>query len=197
VRRRLMQAGVAAVVVASALVGCSSGDKGDASGGTTAPTAGAKQSSPAASGNSSSAPSGSESGKVEPAQRREIKVDEVKKFSSDKAAYTLTVNKLVVNDYYIEADVRLVNDGTEQLMAWYGASTSSPRLYDDRGREFAFQPQAGGKDRILYLKGGEGLDATIVFAGRLDDSAKSLTLDFTKVNEIYNQVQFEIPVRSS
>lgn len=182
---RSVVAAIACAVLA--LTGCSGGS-GD---GATTPDG--SQSAPA-----SEAPaSGKASAKVEPAKRQEIAVDEVKEVSTKDAAYTLTITKVVVNDFYIEAEVRLVNNGTNALQAWYGSASSAPRLFDDRGREYPFQVQAGGDNKSLRLEAAEGLDASLVFAGRLGPDVKALTLDFQKIDSIYNQVEFEIPVKSS
>ena len=183
---------VAAIACAVlALTGCSGGS-GD---GATTPDG--SQSAAASEAPASGKASASASAKVEPAKRQEIAVDEVKEVSTKDAAYTLTITKVVVNDFYIEAEVRLVNNGTNALLAWYGGAPSAPRLFDDRGREYPFQVQAGGDDKSLRLEAAEGLDASLVFAGRLGPDVKALTLDFQKIDPAYNQVEFEIPVKSS
>lgn len=186
---RSVVAAIACAVLA--LTGCSGGS-GD---GATTPDG--SQSTAASEAPASGKASASASAKVEPAKRQEIAVDEVKEVSTKDAAYTLTITKVVVNDFYIEAEVRLVNNGTNALLAWYGSAPSAPRLFDDRGREYPFQVQAGGDSKSLRLEAAEGLDASLVFAGRLGPDVKALTLDFQKIDPIYNQVEFEIPVKSS
>lgn len=186
---RAVVAAIACAVLA--LTGCSGGS-GD---GATTPDG--SQSAAASEAPASGKASASASAKVEPAKRQEIAVDEVKEVSTKDAAYTLTITKVVVNDFYIEAEVRLVNNGTNALQAWYGSASSAPRLFDDRGREYPFQVQAGGDNKSLRLEAAEGLDASLVFAGRLGPDVKALTLDFQKIDAIYNQVEFEIPVKSS
>lgn len=186
---RSVVAAIACAVLA--LTGCSGGS-GD---GATTPDG--SQSAAASEAPASGKTSASASAKVEPAKRQEIAVDEVKEVSTTDAAYTLTITKVVVNDFYIEAEVRLVNNGTQALQAWYGSASSAPRLFDDRGREYPFQVQAGGDNKSLRLEAAEGLDASLVFAGRLGPDVKALTLDFQKIDSIYNQVEFEIPVKSS
>ena len=185
---RSVVAAIACAVLA--LTGCSGGS-GD---GATTPDG--SQSAAASEAPASGKASASASAKVEPAKRQEIAVDEVKEVSTKDAAYTLTITKVVVNDFYIEAEVRLVNNGTNALQAWYGGA-SAPRLFDDRGREYPFQVQAGGDNKSLRLEAAEGLDASLVFAGRLGPDVKALTLDFQKIDPAYNQVEFEIPVKSS
>ena len=186
---RSVVAAIACAVLA--LTGCSGGS-GD---GATTPDG--SQSAPASEAPASGKASASASAKVEPAKRQEIAVDEVKEVSTTDAAYTLTITKVVVNDFYIEAEVRLVNNGTNALQAWYGGASSAPRLFDDGGREYPFQVQAGGDNKSLRLEAAEGLDASLVFAGRLGPDVKALTLDFQKIDPAYNQVEFEIPVKSS
>lgn len=192
--RRSMASGVVATVLAAALLaGCSGSGDGDETSTDASTETSQTQDADAPS------PDASESEEaIEPAEHQEIKVDEKKTHSDQDAAYTMTVNKAVINDYYVEVEIRLVNDGTKEFMAWYGSSNSSaPRLFDDRGREFEFQPQAGVEGKSFYLRGGEGVDAVLVFAGRVDPTAKALTLSFDKINPIWNQVEFTIPVKGS
>lgn len=112
--------------------------------------------------------------------------------SSDEAAFTLTTHRVLVHDYYVEAEVTLVNDGDEQLAGWYGSSSSSPNLFDDRGRTYAFQVPAGYDGEILWLQPGEGAEAVLVFAGRVDPEARQLTLDFSDLGEVWSQVDFQV-----
>ena len=135
---------------------------------------------------------------VEPAKVRTIEVNEEKSFSSKDAALTFTVHKVVINDFYVEAEITLINDGTKKLNAWYGSSgTFAPRLFDDQGRDYPFQVQPGGKGQSVRLKAGEGLNAVIVFAGRVDPQARQLTLDFTELDsnaEAWSLITFDVPV---
>lgn len=118
--------------------------------------------------------------------------------STDEEAFTVTVNKAIVNDYYVEVELRIVNDGDKALTLWSDHATyKAPRLFDDKGRTYAFRPEAGAKDSRLSLQGAEGLDAVLVFAGRLDATAQRLTLDLSEMGDHFNQVEFAIPVKAS
>lgn len=135
---------------------------------------------------------------VEPAEQQTIEINEEKAYSSESGAYTLTVHRAVVNDFYVEVEITIVNDSDQEIGIWYGARHSSPRLFDDRGRVYAFQIQAGGDNEMLHLASGEGLDAVLVFAGRVDSKARELTLDFTELPDYRNvewpQMTFDIPL---
>lgn len=140
-------------------------------------------------------PTSSDGTVVEPAQTQTIKIDETQSQSTKDEAFTLTVHKVVVQDYYVEAEITLVNDGDDELDAWYGNSTvSSPQLYDDRGRTYAFRPQAGGDSETLRLLPGEGVEAVLVFAGRVDKDARSLTLDWSELGDAWSQITFDVPL---
>lgn len=134
---------------------------------------------------------------VEPAAARTIEVDESESNSDERDAYTLTVHRVVVNDYYIEAEITLVNDGDQRLKTWYGSSNTSLRLFDDQGREYPFQVQAGGDSGSLILESGEGVDAVLVFAGRLHPEVEQLTLDFESIGARWPQFVVAVPPGSA
>ncbi|ANS80210.1 hypothetical protein SGUI_2814 [Serinicoccus hydrothermalis] len=138
-----------------------------------------------------------ESTAVEPAEPQTVELEETRHVSEDEEAFSVTVHDVSVHDYYVEAEVTVVNDSDDELATWYGASNNSPRLYDDRGREFTFQPQAGGEGETLYLQGREGVDAVFVFAGRVDPETSSLTLDLEALGESWSQLTFEVPLGGS
>lgn len=134
-------------------------------------------------------------GPVEPAEPRTVEVGETYEYSEDGTAYTVTVHRVVVNDYYVEAEVTIVNDGNKRFLTLY-TSSSMPALYDDRGREYAYQQHAGSGEQ-LFLESGEGLDAVLVFAGRLDPQARTVTLDLGRMGgseDPFQQAIFEIQV---
>lgn len=135
---------------------------------------------------------------VEPAEPRTIEIGETESFSDEDAAFTLTVHRLVVNDYYVEAEITVVNDSDQQLRTWRGGgSSASPRLYDDRGRRYTFQAQPGSDGGQLILLPAEGLDAVLVFAGRVDPEAGRLTLDLSEIGDDWSQMTFEVPVEDA
>lgn len=186
----LARTGVVAALLVATLAGCSSSGKADE------PTKSGTETSTSAS--VEPAPSGSASDKVTPAKKRTVTIDEKKVYNDKDAAYTLTVNKAVINDYYVEVEIRIVNDGAKTLSTWYGSDGSSaPRLFDDRGREFQFQPQAGGKDTTFRLDKGEGVDAVLVYAGAVGAEAKTLTFSWDSIGPIWNQVEFTFPAQGS
>lgn len=133
---------------------------------------------------------------VEPAQAQTVELGESMSVSTEESAFTITVHRVLVHDYYVEAEITLVNDADDELKTWYGSATAgSPRLYDDRGRTYAFQVQAGGDDQTLRLQPGEGVDAVLVFAGRVDAEATALTLDFSEIyGDGWSQVSFDAPL---
>ncbi|GAA4397333.1 hypothetical protein GCM10023153_21120 [Ornithinibacter aureus] len=187
---------VAALAVAAtlALTACSSDDKAtfDAS-------EGGQQSSQSTEGSEGSTGSASGSAEaVEPAKAQTIEVNETKTSSTERAAVTLTVHKVVINDYYVETEVTLINDGAGEVNAWFPSDFSGPQLFDDQGLKYLFQGQASGKQ--LVLQGGEGVNAVLVHAGRVGPQARTLTLDFTAINprnkELWSQMTFDIPVGS-
>lgn len=135
---------------------------------------------------------------LEPAAPRTIEVDETESFGDGDTAFTLTVHRVVVNDYYVEAEVTLVNDSDETLRTWRGGgSRSAPRVYDDRGRDYPFQAQPGSDGSQLTLQGSEGLDAVLVFAGRLDPDSRQLTLDLSEIGSDWSQMTFEVPIEDA
>lgn len=179
-----------AIVAAFALSACGGGE-GDEAPSTTASATGESQA--AESGSASSDESA-----VEPAEPQTIEIGETQTVSKEGEAFTLTVHKVVVQDYYVEAEITLINDGDDDLEAWYGhSSVSAPLLYDDRGRSFAFQPQAGGKGESLRLLPGEGVEAVLVFAGAVDTDAQSLTLDWSELGDNWSQVTFDVPLQGA
>lgn len=132
---------------------------------------------------------------VDPASEQTIDVGESIERSSEEAAFTLTTHRVLVHDYYVEAEVTVVNDGDDGLSTWYGASgTYSPNLFDDRGRTYAFQVPAGYDGESLELQPGEGVEAVLVFAGRVDPEARQLTLDFSDLGDLWSQVAFDVPL---
>lgn len=131
---------------------------------------------------------------IDPAAEQTIELEESMDRSSEDEAFTLTTHRVLVHDYYVEAEVTLVNDGDEQLAGWYGSSSSSPNLFDDRGRTYAFQVPAGYDGESLWLQPGEGVEAVLVFAGRVDPEASQLTLDFSDLGEVWSQVDFQVPL---
>lgn len=135
---------------------------------------------------------------VAPATEQTIEVNETLSVSEEDAAFTLTVHRVVVRDYYLEAEITVVNDGAEELPTWYGSGNGStePRIYDDQGRVYPFNVQAGGDGQSLKLEPGQGVDAVLVFAGRLDPSAQSVTLDFEELGSAWAEVIVEVPVGS-
>ncbi|WP_298889459.1 hypothetical protein [uncultured Serinicoccus sp.] len=133
---------------------------------------------------------------VEPAAERTVEVEESESVSTEDVAFTLTVHRLVVHDYYLEAEVTVVNDGTESVDTWYGSGNGStePRVFDDRGRVYPFVVQAGGDGQRLTLEPGQGVEAGLVFPGRLDPDAEQVTLDFEAIGGEWEGLLFEIPV---
>lgn len=133
---------------------------------------------------------------VEPAEQQTIEINEERAKSGDWGGYTLTVHRVTVQDYYVEAEITIVNDSPATLPTWWGGNHSRPRLYDDRGREYRFQVQAGGDGDRLSLEGGEGLNAVLVFAGKVDADARSLTLDLSELGGLsdvdWGQMTFDI-----
>lgn len=189
-----------ALVGALALVGCS----GDGEGSPATVTVTADAPGNAADGSAETGTGDADAGDeateevIEPAEQQTIEIGEEKAYSSESGAYTLTVHRAVVNDFYVEVEITIVNDSDQEIGIWYGARHSSPRLFDDRGRVYAFQIQAGGDNEMLHLASGEGLDAVLVFAGRVDSKARELTLDFTELPDYRNvewpQMTFDIPL---
>lgn len=135
-----------------------------------------------------------EAAAVEPAEPQTVELEETRDVSGDDEAFTVTVHDVSVHDYYVEAEVTVVNDSDSQLTTWYGGTTSAPRLYDDRGREYTFQPQPGGEDQRLRLEGREGVDAVLVFSGRVDPETSSLTLDLEDIGTSWSQLTFDVPL---
>ncbi|WP_151525942.1 hypothetical protein [Serinicoccus kebangsaanensis] len=133
----------------------------------------------------------------EPAQPQTVELDESRTVSEDDTAFSVTVHDVSVHDYYVEAEVTIVNDSDRQLATWYGGNASSPRLYDDQGREYTFQPQPGGDGSTLLLEGREGVDAVFVFAGRVDPETTGLTLDLQELGGPWSQLTFEVPLGGS
>ncbi|MDO5739852.1 MAG: hypothetical protein Q4P07_06855 [Ornithinimicrobium sp.] len=132
---------------------------------------------------------------IEPAQPQTVELEESISRSAESESFTLTTHRVMVHDYYIEAEITLLNDADSVLSAWFGSANSGPQLFDDRGRTYPFQVQAGGDKKILQLQSGEGLDAVLVFAGRLDPDARALTLDFSELSaDTWSQVTFEVPL---
>lgn len=134
---------------------------------------------------------------VEPAQTQTIEINDEQSYSGEDSAFTLTVHRAVVNDYYVEVEITIVNDGDTRLDTWYGGGwRQMPRLFDDQGRIYPMQVQAGGDSETLRLSSGEGLDAVLAFTGRVGDNARSLTLDFSEMNfdDSWNQMTFDIPL---
>lgn len=178
-----------AVAAAFALSACGGGE-GDESAST---TASATEESQAAESESDS----SDEGAVEPAEPQTIEVDETLSNSTEDDAFTLTVHKVAVQDYYVEAEITLVNDGDGKLNSWYPSDNYlAPRVYDDRGRTYAFQPQAGADGRLRLLPG-EGVEAVLVFAGRVDPEARSLTLDFSDLGNAWSQISVDVPLQDA
>lgn len=185
--RRLAGLAVAATLALSA---CGGGEADPTASTTEATTEGdtAKETGPASSDGTV----------VEPAQPQTIEVGETQSNSTKDVAFTLTLHKVAVQDYYVEAEITLVNDGDDDLKAWYGhSSVSSPQVHDDRGRTYAFQPQAGGEGESLRLLPGEGVEAVLVFAGRVDPEARSLTLDFSELGDSWSQISFDVPLQDA
>ncbi|WP_298751547.1 hypothetical protein [uncultured Serinicoccus sp.] len=133
---------------------------------------------------------------VEPAAEQTVEVEESESVSTEEVAFTLTVHRLVVHDYYLEVEVTVVNDGTEPVDTWYGSGNGStePRVFDDRGRVHPFAVQAGGDGQRLTLEPGQGVDAGLVFPGRLDPDAEQVTLDFEALGPEWEGLLFEIPL---
>lgn len=136
---------------------------------------------------------------VEPAEERTIEVNEVIEYAGEDSAYTFTLQRVVIHDYYVEADVTLVNDGTRDLGVFSQHSGVFLKLYDDRGRTYEWVPPAGADSMMTKLVAGEGMNVTHVFAGRLSPQARSLTLDFSEATGLgaakpYRDVVIEIPV---
>lgn len=132
---------------------------------------------------------------VEPAEAQTIEIGEEKTYSGEKGAYTMTVHRAVVNDYYVEAEITIINDGDSGITLWSGGN-NKPRLFDDRGRDYGYQLHAGA-DGLLRLEAGAGMDAVLVFSGAVDETASSLTLDFSDLTSWdveWNQVTFDIPL---
>ena len=186
------RAAAGATMLALALSGCSGGDAtfegpGEATSPAAEQTTAPGESAPAS-------PSGTASASVQPAADRTVEVEEVRKVTDDDVALTLTLHRVTVHDYYIEVELTAVNDADDQVTLWYGDQLN-PTLFDDRGRQYRYQVQAGYESRGLELRGGEGVDAVFVFAGALDPDATSLTLGFEKlVTEGLKRETFEIPV---
>jgi hypothetical protein len=192
------------LVAALALAGCSSTPEA------TFEPAASDAAAPADDGTATATDTGSDSGTgtdeaaateveaVEPAEPRTLEIGETESFSDEDAAFTLTVHRLVVNDYYVEAEITVVNDSDDQLRTWRGGgSSASPRLYDDRGRGYTFQAQPGSDGGQLILLPAEGLDAVLVFAGRVDPEAGRLTLDLSEIGDDWSQMTFEVPVEDA
>lgn len=135
---------------------------------------------------------------LEPAQGRTIEVNEALTHSGEREAFTVTVHRVAIHDYHVEAEVTIVNDGANQQKAWFGATNCcAPRLFDDRGRVYTFQIQPGGKNESVTLQGGEGVNAVLVFAGRVDSEATELTLDFTEIlsdEDAWSLITFDVPI---
>ena len=186
------RAAVLAVAATLALSACTQDDKA------TFDSTGTQQ-----SGASAPASSGAEgeatSAVVEPAKGRTIEVNETKTASAEGRAFSLTVHKVVIKDYHVETEITLVNDTAEPLRAWYPSEYSGPQLFDEAGRKYLFQGQADGKQ--LTLQGGEGVNAVLVHAGRVDPEARTLTIDFTGLDssrkELWSQITFDVPVGSN
>lgn len=139
---------------------------------------------------------------VEPAAHQVIEIGEEKSYSGEFGAYTLTVHRATVQDYYVEAEITIINDSDRGIGTWHGADNCcSPRLYDDRGRTYRFQVQPGGSGQTLRLEPGEGINAVLAFAGRVDPAARQLKLDFTDITDYrnveWNQMIFDIPLAAS
>ena len=184
--RRLAGLAVAATLAPSA---CGGGEADPAASTTEAATEGDTA--------KATGPTSSDGTVVEPAQPQTIDVAETQSNSTKAVAFTLTLHKVAVQDYYVEAEITLVNDGDDDLYAWYGGTVSSPQVYDDLGRTYAFQPQAGGEGERLQLLPGEGVDAVLIFAGRVDPEASSLTLNFSELGDSWSQISFDVPLQDA
>jgi hypothetical protein len=191
-KKTIGHAAALAVAATLALSACSSDDKAtfDAS-------EGGQQSSQSTEGSEGSTGSASGSTEaVEPAKAQTIEVNETKSASTEAGAFSLTVHKVVINEYHVETEVTLLNDSAKALRAWYPSEYSGPQLFDEAGRKYLFVGQADGKQ--LTLQGGEGVNAVLVHAGRLDPEARTLTIDFTGLDssrkELWSQITFDVPV---
>ena len=73
---------------------------------------------------------------VVPAEQQTIEINEEQAKSGDWGGYTLTVHRVTVQDYYVEAEITIVND-SPRLCTWWGGNHPSLAFYDDRGREYS------------------------------------------------------------
>lgn len=131
---------------------------------------------------------------VEPAEPRTIEVGETLTHAEEDMAFTVTVHRVLIHDYYLETEVTIVNDEDERLMLWYGAESSGPQLYDDRGRRYAFQVQPGGSGETFYLEPREGVDAVLIHSGRLTPEAGQVTIDFSEVALSWSRIVVDVPL---
>ncbi|MDO5503456.1 MAG: hypothetical protein Q4G67_09820 [Actinomycetia bacterium] len=133
-------------------------------------------------------------GPIEPAEPQTIEINEEQSHVWDERGYTITLHNVTVQEYHVEAEITVVNDSTERIPMWHSAQhLGQPQLHDDRGRTYEFQIQAGANNRF-HLEGGEGLNAVLSFAGRVDPSANHLTLDFESMGDGWRQTNFTIPL---
>lgn len=194
--RRLSIAAAAPLALTLALTGCSGGDD-PASGPTVTVTADAPADGVDGEPTDAGTATGAETeDTVAPAEPQTIELNEEKVYSAEDGAYTLTVHRAVINDYDVEVEITIVNDGDRTVPTWFGGSPRQmPQLFDDQSRRYAFQLQAGGEHRSMQLEAGEGMDAVLVFAGRVGPDVRTLTLDFTGFSgQMWRQVTFDIPV---
>lgn len=190
-----------ALAAGLALSACAGDDQAEfaqdpPSGSEAAPSTGQEQATDESQSGDGAAEQTEEPTTVEPAAERTVEVEESESVSTEEVAFTLTLHRLVVHDYYLEAEVTVVNDGTEPVNTWYGSGNGSnePRAFDDRGRVYPFVVQAGGDGQRLALEPGQGVDAGLVFPGRLDPDAEQVTLDFEALGPEWEGLLFEVPL---